>query len=209
MNIKDILGYYLRSKLNIFLSALFGAALIIAVLLLQGPPRLIVPIACAAAYLAAGAVMLLSGRGAGEIINVRDEDRSRRIRRTIERCNRVRDRISRLRLGDEEVRRAVEYFLLVSGGYLEKCGELSAYSPQANNAIDEACTVCQLYLEELDESSTEKRYQVSDPRDFTGFKQKTLDHLMSLARTIKEKTTQDLEGLSREDRFKVMEELDE
>ncbi len=207
MNTKELLGYYLRSKLNILLSVLFGAALIITALLLRGLPRLLVPLACAAAYLTTGAVMLFSGHGAREIVNVRDEDRSRRIIRTIKHYSEVREHISYLRLGDRDIRKAVEYFLLVSGTYLEKCRELSTYSPQANSGIDEALTVCQLYLEELDESSTEKRYSIEDKDEFTGFKQKTLEHIMSLARTIKEKTTEDLEGLSRQDRFNVMEEL--
>jgi hypothetical protein len=209
MKAKELLGYYLRSKINILLSVLFGAAIITSSLALPGMLRILIPLGCILAYLATGTVILLTGRGAREIVHVKDEDLSRRIAQTIDHYGRVRERISNLRLGDTEIRKAVEYFLLVSGSYLEKCRELSTYSPQANNAIDEACTVCQLYLEELDESSTEKRYKIQDTEDFSGFKQKTLEHIRSLARTIKEKITHDLDGLSREDRFKVMEELEE
>jgi hypothetical protein len=207
MKIKQLLRYYLKSPLNIFISISAVGAVIVCLVLLRGITRIIVPLGIVPVYLIISALLLFSKRGATEIVSVKENEKLLEIRQTIDKYSGVRERISFLRLGDRDIRKAVEYFLLVSGTYLEKCRELSTYSPQANSGIDEALTVCQLYLEELDESSTEKRYSIEDKEEFTGFKQKTLEHIMSLARTIKEKTTEDLAGLSRKDRFTVMEEL--
>jgi hypothetical protein len=209
MKMKKLLHYYLRSKTNIILSFLFAAAAVTSVLILQGLLRIFVPLGCAFTYMITSGVFLFSRRGAQEIVSVKDEDRLRRTEQTIARYENMRERISVLRVGDTDVRKAIEYFLLISGSYLEKCRELKSYSPAANHAIEEAFTVCQLYLEELDESSTEKRYAVHDKEDFTTYKQKTIKNIKALSQTIKEKMTQDLEGLSRQERFEVMEELKE
>ncbi len=209
MKIKKLLHYYLRSKANIFLFVLFSAAIIISVLLLQGLLRILIPLGCVFAYLTTSSLILFSRRGAQEIVNVKDEDRSRNIAQTITQYEKIRERVSFLRIGDTEVQKAIEYFLLISGSYLEKCRELKTYSPTANHAIDEVLTICQLYLEELDESATEKRYTINDNEDFTDYKQKTLKNIKALTRTIKEKMTEDLVGLSRQDQFKIIKELKE
>ena len=209
MNIKKLLSYYLRSKVNIFLSLLFSAALIITVIVLQGLLKLLIPLGCVFTYLITSALILFSRRGAQEIVSVKDEDRSRRTEQIITRYEKIRERVSFLRIGDPDVQKTIEYFLLISGSYLEKCRELKTYSPDANHAIEEVITVCQLYLEELDEAATEKRYEVHDKDDFTTYKQKTIHTVKTLTQTIKEKMTEDLAGLSRRERFEVMEELQE
>jgi hypothetical protein len=209
MKMKKLLHYYLRSKINIFLSLFFVAAAVTSGFFLQGLLRIVIPLGCVFTYIIASGLLLFSRRGAQEIVSVKDEDRLRRTEQTIARYENMRVRMSVLRVGDTDVRKAIEYFLLISGTYLEKCRELKSYSPAANHALEEALAVCQLYLEELDESSTEKRYAVHDKEDFTTYKQKTIKNIKALSQTIKEKMTQDLEGLSRQERFEVMEELKE
>jgi hypothetical protein len=209
MKMKKLLHYYLRSKINIFLSLFFVAAAVTSGFFLQGLLRIVIPLGCVFTYIIASCLLLFSRRGAQEIVSVKDEDRLRRTEQTIARYENMRERMSVLRVGDTDVRKAIEYFLLISGTYLEKCRELKSYSPAANHALEEALAVCQLYLEELDESSTEKRYAVHDKEDFTTYKQKTIKNIKALSQTIKEKMTQDIEGLSRQERFEVMEELKE
>jgi hypothetical protein len=209
MKMKKLLHYYLRSKINIFLSLFFVAAAVTSGFFLQGLLRIVIPLGCVFTYIIASGLLLFSRRGAQEIVSVKDEDRLRRTEQTIARYENMRERMSVLRVGDTDVRKAIEYFLLISGTYLEKCRELKSYSPAANHALEEALAVCQLYLDEMDDSSTEKRYAVHDKEDFTTYKQKTIKNIKALSQTIKEKMTQDLEGLSRQERFEVMEELKE
>ncbi|MBN1797578.1 MAG: hypothetical protein JW822_03315 [Spirochaetales bacterium] len=209
MKIKKLLHYYLRSKINIFLSVLFSTAIISSALLLQGLLKILIPPGCVFVYLITSGLILFSRRGAQEIVNVKNEDRTRDITQTITQSEKKRERISFLRIGDSEVKKTIEYFLLISGSYLEKCRELKTYSPDAHHAIDQVLTICQLYLEELDESATEKRYSVHDKEDFTTYKQETIKNLKALTHTIKKKMTEDLVGLSRHEQFEVMEELKE
>jgi mannitol-1-phosphate/altronate dehydrogenase len=209
MKMKKLLHYYLRSKTNMILSLLFTAAAVTSGLILHGLLQIAIPLSLVLVYFFTSGLILFSRRGAQEIVNVKDEDRERLTEQIITRYENTRERISVLRIGDAEVRKTIEYFLLISGSYLEKCRELASYSPAANHAIEEALTVCQLYLEELDESSTEKRYAVHDKEDFTTYKQKTIKNIKALSQTIKEKMTRDLEGLSRQEQFEVMEELKE
>jgi hypothetical protein len=207
MKIKELLPYYLRSKTNIVVTLLFAAAVITSALLLEGVLRIFIPAGCLLLYFMASGLIIFSRRGAREIVSVRDDDYNHKIIKTIDKYSEVRERISFLRLGDEEVKKAVEYFLLISGTYLEKCNELKTYSPAANNAIEEAETVLNLYLGELDEASSEKRYEIADKDDFKDYKEKTLGELKALAQTVKQRIKEDLVGLSRRDQFKIMEEL--
>ena len=209
MKIKKLLHYYLRSKVNIFLSVFFCAAIITSIVLLQGLLKIVVPLGCFLMYVITSSLILFSRRGAQEIVNVKAQDRSRNVAQTIEQYTHIRERISFLRIGNTDVRKSIEYFLLISGNYLQKCQEFKTYSPEANHAIQETLTICQLYLEELDESATEKRYAIHDEDDFTNYKQKTIKNIKALSQTIKEKMTEDIDVLSRQERFQVIEELKE
>jgi hypothetical protein len=209
MKIKDWLLYYAKSKTNMALSLLCITVIAISIFMLKEPLRLLVPLGCLFIYLLVSGLILFSRRGAKEIAGVKEDGRLKKITETINQYSHLRDKISFLRVADRDVQKAIEYFLLISGTYLDKCREHKTYSPHANHAMEEVLTVCQLYLEELDESSTEKRYNINDKEDFKDYKDKTLAQIQQAAETIKEKTTEDLAGLSREDQFEIMEELRE
>src|SRR5208283_224921 len=96
--------------------------------------------------------------GAREVVTESDEDRARLVRQKIAKYDELRQRISVLRLGSEEMARAIELFLQESGSYLQKCRELTAYSPLANERVERVLEICQVFLGERDESATGKRY---------------------------------------------------
>jgi hypothetical protein len=106
--------------------------------------------------------------------------------------------------------KAIEYFLQESGSYLEKCRELSSYSPLANERIDRVLEICQVFLGERDEAATSRRYEVpgksgapaADPGE------QLAQDIMECARIVKERTTEDLLGLSGEERLAIMKELE-
>ena len=200
---------YLRSRLNLVLSIAGGSLIVLAVLFLR-PYALLPILAILIAWAALTGALFFSRRGAREVVAERDEDRLEKVREKIKISAAIRDRISVLRLGDERVAKAVEYFLLESGSYLEKCRELSSYSPLANERIDRVLEICQVFLGELDESATGRRYDVHGEGDqkiepAEGFAR----DIVACATVIRERVTEDLLGVSGKERLAIMKELEE
>jgi hypothetical protein len=210
---------YLRSRLNLALSA--GGALLIVLTLVFLRPFIAVPllvILLAWAGLTIG--LFFSRRGAREVVAESDEDRGKMIREKIRHYAEVRERISVLRLGDDRMAKAIEYFLLQSGAYLEKCRELTLVSPFANERIERVLEICQVYLGERDESATGKRYNAggrlpalkgSPPSgDAPADPAQTLARdIIDCGNEIKARITEDLLGISGEERLSIMKELEE
>ena len=134
---------YLRSRLNLGVSVEAGALIVISLAFLR-PFALVPVLVTLAAYAAATGVLFFSRRGAREIVNEEDESQAKKTRDKIQKYATIRDQISVMRLGDERMERAMEYFLQESGAYLEKSRELSLYSPLANERIERVQEICQL-----------------------------------------------------------------
>ncbi|MGA2615332.1 MAG: hypothetical protein ABSG38_17990 [Spirochaetia bacterium] len=201
---------YLRSRLSAVL-AIAGAALVVLCIVFLRE-RLLVPVlVVVVAYVALTMAIFFSRTGAREIVKEGEEDRMTRVRRKIEGLEELRRRVSVLRLGDERMGKAVEYFLQESGSYLEKCRELSSYSPLANERIERVVEICQVFLGELDEESTGRRYGVPGTPDAPsgdaaeGFARDILE----CARVIKDRTVEDLLGVSDKQRLEITKELEE
>jgi hypothetical protein len=177
-------------------------------LLFQGLLKVVVPVGIFILYITTTFFILFSKRGAKEILNEQEEDRVKKISKVITRYREMRDRIAFLRVGDNEVRKAVEYFLLVSGNYFNKCRERVSYSPEANRKIEQVLELCQIYLEEYDERLTEKRYGVKDKDHFDSYKKRTITAIQDAADDIKKKIENDLSDLSREEKLEIIEEMD-
>ncbi len=103
--------------------------------------------------------------------------------------------------------RAVELFLQESGSYLEKCRELSAYSPLANERIERVLDICQVYLGEKDEESTGRRYGLPGTPDGAPADELAKD-IVECAGVIRQRTTEDLLGISGKERLQIMKDLD-
>jgi hypothetical protein len=212
MPVKKPFLLYLRSRLNLVLS-IVGASLIILCLLFLRPYALLPAIVILCAYSVLTAALFFSRRGAQEVVAESEEDRVRHTREKIDGYVRIRDRISTLRIGDERVSKAIEYFLLESGSYLEKCRELSSYSPLANERIERVLEICQVFLGELDERATGRRYDVHGEGGISSTTPDTGERfardIMECAGVIKQRFIEDLLGVSGEERLAIMKELEE
>jgi hypothetical protein len=163
-----------------------------------------------AIYAVLTGTLFFTRRGAREVVAESEEDRLKAVGQKIARFESLRDRISVLRLGDERMIRAVELFLQESGSYLEKCRQLSAYSPLANERIERVLEICQVFLGELDDSATGRRYglpgeagkEAAPAERFAG-------DIIECAKVIRLRTTEDLLGISGEERLSIMKELEE
>jgi hypothetical protein len=207
MPVKHPFLLYLRSRLNLWVSAA-AAGLIIAAAVFLGSWLLAAAILVLFAYLVATFLLFFSHRGAREVVEESEQDRMKKVREKIDYYARMREQIAVLRVGDEAMRKSLEYFLLESGAYIEKCRQAGLYSPRANKRIEDALEICQAFLGELDESSTEKRYGVRDGESFEEFAKRSVDAVMAAGSDIKEWTTEDLIGLSAQDRLSIIEELE-
>jgi hypothetical protein len=199
---------YLRSRFHITLG--LGAAGLVVLSIIFLRPYVLAPIvAVAAAYAAFAVTMFFTRKGAQEVVAESEEDRLKGVRQKIARYAALRERISVLRLGDERMSRAVELFLQESGTYLDKCKELDAYSPLANERIERVLEICQVFLGELDESATGRRYGLPGSGKDAAPAESFARDIRECAVVVRQRTTEDLLGISGQERLSIMKELEE
>jgi hypothetical protein len=197
---------YLRSRFHLVL-ALSAAGLVVLSLLFLRPYALLPTVLIAVLYVVLTGALFFTRRGAREVVAESEEDRVKAIGQKIARYEELRQRISVLRLGSDEMARAIELFLQESGSYLQKCRELSGYSPLANERIERVLEICQVFLGERDETATGRRYGLPgtpDAAPAAGFARDIVD----CAEVIRTRVTEDLLGTSGKDRLEIMKELD-
>jgi hypothetical protein len=199
---------YLRSRFHITLALAAAGLVVLSVLFLR--PFAFVPVAgIVVAYAALTGAMFFTRRGAREVIAESEEDRLKGVRGKIARFAALRERIAVLRLANERMSRAVELFLQESGSYLDKCRELDAYSPLANERIERVLEICQVFLGEMDESATGRRYGVPGSGQDQAPAEKFAMDITECAAVVRQRTTEDLLGISGEERLSIMKELEE
>jgi hypothetical protein len=199
---------YLRSRFHITLALAAVGLVVLSVLFLR--PFAFVPVAgIVVAYAALTGAMFFTRRGAREVIAESEEDRLKGVRGKIARFAALRERIAVLRLANERMSRAVELFLQESGSYLDKCRELDAYSPLANERIERVLEICQVFLGEMDESATGRRYGVPGSGQDQAPAEKFAMDITECAAVVRQRTTEDLLGISGEERLSIMKELEE
>ena len=201
---------YLRSRLSTALALATATLLALALVFLRG--HSLVPVFCVViAYAVVTFILFFSRRGAKEIVREEEGDQRAKNRRKIAALTELRERISVLRLGDERVNKAIEYFLQESGSYLEKCRELATYSPVANERIERVLEICQVFLGERDEESTGRRYGV--PGTATAPTREAAEgfarDIRDCARFIRDRAVEDLLGGSGAERLQIKKELEE
>jgi hypothetical protein len=198
---------YLRSRFHLTLALSAAALVVLSIAFLR--PYAAVPVAIVAvAYAVLTVAFFFSRRGAREVVAESEEDRLKGVREKISRYAALRERIVVLRLGDEQMGRAVELFLQESGSYLDKCRELNAYSPLANERIERVLEICQVFLGELDESATGRRYGVPGSGPDAAPAEKFARDIVECAAVVRQRTTEDLLGISGEERLAIMKELE-
>jgi Ca2+/Na+ antiporter len=207
MMTKNTILLYGRSTLNIIISIVTVLLIVVATLFLHGFLKALVSLGIFLVYIVVTLVILLSKKGAREILEEYEENRGHTIDKVMTQYREIRDRIAFLRIGDKDISKALDYFLLVSGNYLNKCSELETYSPEANRNVEEVLEVCQLYLEEYDETLTEKHFNVEDTDPFTGYKERTIKAILQGAENIKMKMKKDFTTVTREEQLEIIEEM--
>ena len=199
---------YLRSRLNLGVSIAAGALIVVFLAFLR--PYALGPVfAAIVGYAAVTGILFFSRRGAREVVGEEDEDRARMMREKIQKYAGIRDRIAVLRLGDDRMVRAVEYFLQESGTYLEKCRELSLYSPLANERIERVQEICQVFLGARDQSATARVYNVEGAAAPVDPAERYAQDITECAGEIKKRVVEDLLGQSGEERLHIMKELED
>ncbi len=199
---------YLRSRFHLAL-ALSAAGLAVLSLVFLRPHAALPVVLVVAVYAVLTGAMFFTRRGAREVVAENEEDRLKAVRQKVARYASLRERISVLRLGNERMTRAVELFLQESGSYLEKCRELSAYSPLANERIERVLEICQVFLGELDDSATGRRYGLpGETGKEAAPAEKFAGDIIECAKVIQQRTTEDLLGMSGEERLSIMKELE-
>jgi hypothetical protein len=207
MAVRKPFHLYLRSRLNVTV-AVASLALFAAGLALFRGQVFAVAGAVVALYAIITLLFFFSRRGAAQVVAEADQDRSASIRRKLDEAAAIRQRIAVLRLGDEDLRLAVENLLLVSGQYLEKARSSGSWSPHANDRIRQALEVCQIYLGEKDESSTEKRYSTADGDEDADVRGRSIAAIRECAAAVRKHTVDDLVELDGTEKLGIIEEME-
>lgn len=198
---------YLRSRLNLAVALASLAALAAGLAFFRGNAAAVLG-AAVLLYAAVTALLFLSRRGAGAVVAEADRDRAAADRKKLDEAAAVRQRIAVLRLGDEPLRLAVENFLLVSGQYLEKAREAGTWSPKAHERIRQVLEVCQAYLGEKDETSTERRYGTPDGDEDADVHGRSIAAIRECAQAIRKDTLNDLAALDGTEKIGIIEEME-
>ncbi len=93
----------------------------------------------------------------------------------------TRDRLATLRVADPDVARAVSLCALRASAYLAASEKAGTRDPRADHAAGECVDLVGLYLEELDDASTEKRFDLADDAPFADAKSRVLAALRERA----------------------------
>lgn len=207
MAVKNPFLLYLRSRLNVTVAVASLAILVAGLVLVRGQAVPVI-VGAVALYAALTAILFFSRRGAAAVVAEAEVDRAASVRARLDEAAGIRSRLSVLRLGDEELRLAVENLVLVSGQYLEKARGSGSWSPHANDRIRQALEICQAYLGETDESSTEKRYGTPDGDEDADVRGRSIAAIRECAAAIRKHTLNDLGGLDGTERLGIVEETE-
>ncbi len=186
MNTKDIITSYVRSPLGIGVA---GGSLVLALaaMLWGGVPAALSLGGMILLYTIASGLLLLTRRGASSIVKEQDYLRFLKVSERIQEASDIRDKVSFIRIADAELAESVQYFLLVSGQYLDSCRKEHLYDPVANDALSSVLSLIQGFLSESDETSVEKRFKLPDDNPVPDVESRTISAIREAAAVIKER----------------------
>jgi cell division protein FtsL len=197
---------FLRSNTHLALLAVYLCLLIISLFLIKSA---FLPIALSAGYLFTAVGIFFSKRGAREIVNEQEEDQERLASDKLSEAEKTRERISFLRIADPEVRKVIEYFLLISGRFLEACRKDNTYFPRGTYEIDKVSGICSAYLHGLDNTSCNKRYRPGVRQTARELTVETVELIRASTGRLSRVTELDLEQTGGADRLEIEKETDE
>jgi len=204
MHVRRYLKDYARSPLgiaNLGLALLAGAGI-------GSYAGAVTGFVTGAASLAAVFVLALySGLGPRFAAAERERSRWAADKRHLAAAKDKQKRLSSLRVPDPLVKPLADLAALQAGMFLDACMAARQRNPLAEYAIAECIELVDLYLKELDDASTERRYALPDNDPFADPRQRISAALRDKALVL-EKARTDMEGgLQREDRMAIKEQL--
>lgn len=206
MKTAEVLRAYVRSPLAIVSG---GASLVCGALglSLAGGSLLLGLVGGAALWLAFSVIVVQTKIGAKAIVSIRDGEQELKARESVEAAAKAKETLARMRLPDPDVAKAVEYLALCAGEYVEAALKAKSHSPEADARIADGLDIVNLYLKELDESSTERRYGLADADPFADAKDRVRAALAENAKLIREERLALEGGLPPESLMRIKEEL--
>jgi hypothetical protein len=206
MDIKSALKSYLRSPLGLVsLFCSLGAGLLVA-----GLAGIWIPLGLLGGGVFWGGLsfaLIQTGAGAKAAVAQADAEERARTLKSIAEAEGFRDRLARLRIGEPRAARAAEYLVQAAGEYLGACRKQLTRSPEADAAIADSVDLIDLYLKELDEASTEKRYGLADADPFADATARAVEALSANAKLLRDERVRIDGGLPPADRMAIKEEL--
>jgi hypothetical protein len=205
MRTGEYLAYYLRSPLGI--GSIVGTVGLATLGIALGAP--VLPSLAAGLGLAvlSNAVAFLSGVGAKGMVAARSAKEELAVSGRIGEAERLREKLSRLRVADPQVSAALGSVILSSGEYLESCKKVRTYDPAANHAMESALEIANIFLAELNEASVERRFSLEDADPFVDSRARVVAALKEKSLALREGRTRIEGGLSARDRMAIEEEL--
>lgn len=206
MPAKDYLKWYARSPLGI--GSLFAGLFTALGTAGAGLPMLFAAISGVAIVALTGGAALLSGWGPRQALAARDAGIARARREKLGTAEKARQNLARLRIADVAAAEAVQLVVLAAGEYLDACRKESSDDPVADAALDDAVDIVDIFLKELDEASTEKRFGLKDSDPFADARNRVVAALREKAALLRERRIQIDGGLSASGRMSVREEIE-
>ncbi len=153
---KRIIVRFFRSPVGVAVLGSGAAAAAVLVLVGGVPAPVAVPL-CLLAVAAAAFVLLSSPVGARAVAGEGDRDRRERDARALGGVAAARKRLSLLRVGDPEVKAAIDRLTLAAGLYLERAVKTDGRDPVSEDAVLGAVEVLNDYLQLADAASSRVR----------------------------------------------------
>ncbi|HAE22638.1 MAG TPA: hypothetical protein DCG47_10000 [Spirochaetaceae bacterium] len=116
-------------------------------------------------------------------------------------------RLASFRISDPAIKEAAELTALRARAYLDQCARVKTHEPRANDAIRESLELLDIYVRELDDASTEKRYKLSDDDPFADARGRVSAALADKAALLEKYALDMGPGIGREDQMSIKESL--
>lgn len=204
MNIREYLKRYAFSaagSANLIIAAAAGLAAGLATTTAVGVAAGI------GAYALVFALALLTGIGPRQAVAERDRLLSSDARERLDGLRKTVTRLAALRMPDPALKSLIDLAGLKAGSYLTACARSGSRDPRAEDAINECLELADLYLKELDDDATERRFGQADDDAFADAAGRVAGELKGRIALV-EKAILDLDGgLGSEDRLSIKEQL--
>lgn len=205
MKIKKALLLYARSRINGYITISYIVIFAVSLLTTTGA---LFPLLITCAYLIISGYVFFSRRGAAAIVFEKDQDIDRATSAKLKEAEETRRRISFLRVRDDEVRKALELFLLVSGELIEASVREKKYLPQSKAELDDVLSACTFYMHGLNSASSSRRYDSGKDVKKEEIKTKTIELIRKSALQLKDLHLAELPDIDESRTPDIIDEVD-